>query len=88
MKLYTKEELDNFDTNITVISFTNLMSKLILGVEEKKIMLSNKLKLLKIYDLIFEWTVLYWLSYIIPKYNVFGVTFHIDSKRGSWLIYK
>lgn len=35
MKMNKKEELDNFDTNTIVISFINLMSKLILGLDEK-----------------------------------------------------
>ena len=35
MKKNKLEELDNFDINITVISFIDLMKKLILGVDEK-----------------------------------------------------
>ena len=35
MKKNKVEELDNFDINVKVISFTDLMGKLILGLDEK-----------------------------------------------------
>ena len=50
------EELDNFDINITVISFIDLMKKLVLGVDEKddvikQIKIIRNLEQLKICDL-------------------------------------
>ena len=35
MKKNKIEELDNFDINITIVNFIDLMKKLILGVDEK-----------------------------------------------------
>lgn len=57
--MYQKKELDNFNTNIIVISFTNLMSKLIVRVEGKEndiikqIKAIRNLEQLKICDLVF-----------------------------------
>ena len=56
MKKNKLEELDNFHTNITVISLIDLMKKLVLGVDEKddvikQIKAIRNLQQLKIYDL-------------------------------------
>ena len=73
--MYQKIELYNFNTNIIVISFTNLMSKLIVRVEGKEndiikqIKAIRNLEQLKICDLVFL-NEQYYIDYLTSNWNI------------------
>lgn len=73
--MYQKIELYNFNTNIIVISFTNLMSKLTARVERKEkdiikpIKAIRNLEQLKICDLVFL-NEQYYIDYLTSNWNI------------------